>query len=98
MPIFITTLCIHLAVASALISLCVCALCVHCVCIVCVCVCIVCVCVLQVTAMDEKSSIAQETITQSYTSVPITAKFKADSEADAALWAEEVQKAIDGGA
>ena len=47
-----------------------------------------------VTAMDQKSSVAQETITQSYTSVSVTAKFKADSDDEAAKWAEEVQKAI----
>ena len=52
--------------------------------------------VLLVTACDEKSSVAQETITQSYTSVSVTAKFKAEGEAEAVVWAEQIQKAIDG--
>ena len=47
-----------------------------------------------VVARDEKSSVAQETITQSYTSVAVTAKFKASSEEEAAQFVEEVKKAI----
>jgi len=51
-------------------------------------------CVFFVTAHDEKSSVAQETITQSYTSVAVTAKFKAASEEEAAQWAQHVEGAV----
>jgi hypothetical protein len=44
--------------------------------------------------MDQKSSVAKETITQSYTSVSVTAKFKADSEGEAASWVQELQASI----
>ena len=47
-------------------------------------------------AHDVKSSVAQETITQSYTDVAVPAKFKAPSEEEAARWVEHVQRAIDG--
>jgi len=53
-------------------------------------------CVFRVEAKDEKSSVAQETITQSYTSVAVTAKFKVASEDEASQWAEQIQGAIDG--
>ena len=52
--------------------------------------------VLHVLARDEKSSVAHETITQSYTSVAVNAKFKADSEEEASKWAEVMQRAIEG--
>ena len=52
--------------------------------------------VFYVEAHDEKTSVAQETITQSYTSVAVTAKFKAGSAEDAAAWMEYIQRAIDG--
>ena len=53
--------------------------------------------VFYVTAHDEKTSVAKETITQSYTSVAVTAKFKASSEDEASAWMQQVQAAIKGG-
>ena len=52
--------------------------------------------VFYVEAHDEKTSVAQETITQSYTSVAVTAKFKAESADDATAWLEQIRRAIDG--
>ena len=52
--------------------------------------------VFYVVAHDEKTSVAQETITQSYTSVAVTAKFKAASEEEAATWVAHIQAAING--
>lgn len=52
--------------------------------------------IFRVEAFDEKSSAAQETITQSYTAVVVTAKFKAAGEEEASQWVEQIQSAIDG--
>jgi hypothetical protein len=49
-----------------------------------------------VRARDEKTSVAQETITQSYTSVEISIPFKAATDEEAAQWAAAVQQAISG--
>ena len=49
-----------------------------------------------VEAHDEKTSVAQETITQSYTSVAVTARFKAASPEEAQGWIEAVTSAIGG--
>jgi len=53
-------------------------------------------CIFYVEAHDEKTSVAQETITQSYTSVAITARFKAASPEQAQEWIEAVKSAISG--
>ena len=50
----------------------------------------------QLTAQDEKTSVAQETITKSYTSVAVTVKFKAATESAASEWVEKLNLAIAG--
>ena len=48
-------------------------------------------CIFFVEAHDEKTSVAQETITQSYTSVALAVRFKASSPEEAQKWIEGVK-------
>ena len=48
---------------------------------------------IQVVAQDEKSSVAKETITKSYTNVCVTAKFRAASTEEAEEWARQLKGA-----